>query len=477
MKRLSSLFIKVIAIVVVALSLGACGDLPKPEAVTATAPVNDRVATTALDDYIAKPDPAFTYDTTPAKEDVKEAYTARTYHMVSQEWLDASKVDRTKWEHWVVIIVPKEIEHKDHALLFINGGSNGGTDAPEADGALAQVAVLTKSILVDVKQIPNQPLHFPDEAMESYKQSGRGEDEMIAYAWDKFLRTKDPLWLPRLPMTKAIVRAMDLAQKEQPDLKSFFVCGGSKRGWTTWTTAAVDKRVDGIAPAVIDVLNVAKSLDNHHAAYGFWAPAVGSYNEMDVMARIHTPEFDELRKIVDPYSYIDRLTMPKYIMNSAGDQFFPPDSWKFYFDDLKGEKYLRYIANTDHGLNPEAYINMASFYNAIRTNTPRPKFTWKKAGDGSLEVKCETQPTKVVLWQATNAEGRDFRMEKIGKAYVSAPVSESSPGVYRADVKAPEKGWSAFFLELEFPNPNFKFPFKFTTGVSIVPDTYPAPKN
>ena len=169
--------------------------------------------------------------------------------------------------------------------------------------------------------------------------------------------------------------------------------------------------------------------------------------------------------------------MPKYIMNSAGDQFFPPDSWKFYFDDLKGEKYLRYIANTDHGLNPEAYINIASFYNAIRTNTPRPKFTWERTADGSLEVQCETQPTKVVLWQATNAEGRDFRMEKIGKAYVSAPAAESSPGVYRANVKAPEKGWTAFFLEMEFPNPSFKFPFKFTTGISIVPDTYPEQKN
>jgi PhoPQ-activated pathogenicity-related protein len=236
----------------------------------------------------------------------------------------------------------------------------------------------------------------------------------------------------------------------------------------------VDKRVVAIAPAVIDVLNVTKSLDSHHASYGFWAPAVGDYNAMDVISRIHTPEFDELRKIVDPYSYIDRLTMPKYILNSAGDQFFPADSWKFYYDDLKGEKYLRYMANTDHGLNAEAYFNMASFYHAIRTNTPRPEFAWSIAADGSLEVRCETPPTKVLLWQATNPEGRDFRLERIGRAYTSSPVAESAPGVYRADVKAPEKGWTAFFLEMEFPNPNFKFPFKFTTGVSIVPDVYPA---
>ncbi|MCC6794820.1 MAG: PhoPQ-activated pathogenicity [Candidatus Hydrogenedentes bacterium] len=431
------------------------------------------IAKTALDDYVAKPDPAFSYDSKPAREDVKDNYTARTYHMTSQEWLDASKVDRTKWEHWVIVVEPKEVEYKDHALLFINGGSNRGGDAPAADGALPQVAVMTKSILVDVKQIPNQPLHFPDEQMEKYKEPGRSEDEMITYAWDKFLVTQDPLWLPRLPMTKAVVRAMDLVQKEYPDVKHFFICGGSKRGWTTWTTAIVDPRVSAIAPAVIDVLNVTKSLDNHFASYGFWAPAVGDYDEMKIMDRMHTPEFEALRKVVDPYCYIDRLTMPKYIMNSAGDQFFPADGWKFYFDDLKGEKYLRYYPNTDHGLNPEAYMNMASFYTAVRTNTPRPKFTWKKNDDGSLEVTCETKPTKVLLWQATNAEGRDFRMEKIGKAYTSAPVTETAPGVYRTDIKAPEKGWTAFFLEMEFPNPVSKLPFKFTTGVSILPDVYP----
>ena len=42
--------------------------------------------------------------------------------------------------------------------------------------------------------------------------------------------------------------------------------------------------------------------------------------------------------------------MPKFMVNSAGDQFFLPDSWRFYFDDLKGEKYLRYVPNADHAL-------------------------------------------------------------------------------------------------------------------------------
>lgn len=43
-------------------------------------------------------------------------------------------------------------------------------------------------------------------------------------------------------------------EKYTKDLKNFVVGGASKRGWTTWTTAAVDDRVVAIVPVVIDLL-------------------------------------------------------------------------------------------------------------------------------------------------------------------------------------------------------------------------------
>ena len=84
-------------------------------------------------------------------------------------------------------------------------------------------------------------------------------------------------------MTKAAVRAMDTVVSYcaggNVPIDGFVVAGGSKRGWTTWTTAAVDRRVVAIVPIVIDLLNIEPSFKHHLAAYGFWAPAVGDYED------------------------------------------------------------------------------------------------------------------------------------------------------------------------------------------------------
>ena len=44
-------------------------------------------------------------------------------------------------------------------------------------------------------------------------------------------------------------------------------------------------------------------------------------------------------RIEDPFNYRSRLTMPKFIINAGGDQFFVPDSSQFYFNELSGTKY------------------------------------------------------------------------------------------------------------------------------------------
>lgn len=425
---------------------------------------------TALDEYVAKPDSNYSYH---LLNTIKgEGATSYILEMTSQQFLTSAEVDRPIWKHWMIVTRPDEVKSST-GLLFIGGGGNNGPAPKGPDGAMAKVAIATKSVVTELKNVPNQPLVFKGE------DKGRSEDSLIAYTWDKYLRTGDPKWPARLPMTKSAVRALDTitsfcASKEGGEIKvdSFVVAGGSKRGWTTWTTAAVDKRVVAIVPIVIDMLNVIPSFKHHYGAYGFWAPAVHDYEEMGIMRWTDTPEYAALMKIEEPYSYLDRLTMPKFIITSAGDQFFLPDSARFYFKDLPGVKYLRSVPNSDHSLkNTDAISSLTAFYDAILRHKPLPEFSWTLPSEGMVRVEPKTKPSVVKLWRATNPEGRDFRLEKIGPAYSSTDLSADDHGIYTATVDKPEKGFTAYFVELTYQND--PAPFKFTTQVAVIPDVEP----
>ncbi|MEW6130676.1 MAG: PhoPQ-activated pathogenicity-related family protein [Acidobacteriota bacterium] len=424
---------------------------------------------TALDRYVFKPDANYRYD---LLNTVKGAgYTAFIIELTSQQWRAAEEVDRPLWKHWLVIIQPEKVTTST-AMLFINGGSNGSKAPNGADANLAAVAVDTQAVVADLRMVPNEPLTFKDET------KSRTEDGIIAYTWEKFLKTGDETWPLRLPMTKAAVRAMDTvtafcgeAERGKLRVDKFVVAGGSKRGWTAWTTAAVDDRVTAVVPIVIDVLNNEKSMEHHFRAYGFWAPAIADYSNLHSWSG--TPQYAELMKIEDPYSYRERLTMPKLIMNSTGDQFFLPDSWQFYFDDLRGEKNLRYIPNTRHDLrNSDARDSLHAFFESVVKNQPRPRFSWRIEKDGSITVQTKDQPTEVKLWQATNAKARDFRLDTIGAVYKSSVLTAKKAGMYHAQIAAPMEGFTAYFVELTFPSGG-KYPLKLTTGVRVTPDKLP----
>ena len=188
-----------------------------------------------------------------------------------------------------------------------------------------------------------------------------------------------------------------------------------------------------------------------------------------------TQEYQNLLAIEEPYSYRDRLTMPKFMINAAGDQFFLPDSSRFYFDDLRGEKYLRYVPNTDHGMrNTDARESMLAYYEAFINGKPRPQFSWTFEANGDIRVSSKDKPSAVKLWQATNPERRDFRLMTIGPAYKSTDLEVQGSGVYVGRAAKPEKGFTAYFVELTYPSGG-KYPFKFTTGVRVTPDTEPYP--
>ena len=183
------------------------------------------------------------------------------------------------------------------------------------------------------------------------------------------------------------------------------------------------------------------------------------------------------QKIEDPYEYRDRLTMPKYIVEAAGDQYFLPDSSQFYYPDLKGEKYLRYVPNADHSLKgSDAEQNIGAFYQTVIKGVARPRFTWTNEANGDLRIVSQDKPTAVKLWQATNPEKRDFRLAEIGPAYKATDLEDRGNGVYVGHIEKPAKGWTAYFVEMTYANPaGGSLPLKFTTNVRVSPEKEPYP--
>ena len=127
-----------------------------------------------LDDYVNNIDPYTGY--TLESTEVGLGYTSHILNLTSQKWLTDSEVDHPIWQHWIVVIVPWEVNYET-AFLLINGGGNDINPPDPTDEeylAFAYLAVESKSVMALLETVPNQPLMFSDEDFT------RTEDEIIA---------------------------------------------------------------------------------------------------------------------------------------------------------------------------------------------------------------------------------------------------------------------------------------------------------
>ncbi len=430
---------------------------------------------TLLKDYVNGPAPDYKYEIVHSVPGV--TYDFHVLRMVSQKWLSPDLVDQNEWWHWISLVVPKDSPFET-SLMWIGGGSRDSKMPEKPNDLILAAALQTNSIVAEIHNIPFQPLTFANDTFGE-----RYEDAIIAYGWRKFLeggaKDEDAIWLARFPMTKAVKLGMDavtevVEKNYQKKLNSFVVGGASKRGWTTWTTAATDDRVVAMVPVVIDMLNLEESFAHHWRNYGFWAPAVDDYVREGIMDWMGTHEFDRLIELTEPYSFRADIDIPKLLINAAGDQFFQPDSWEFYWNELIGEKHLQYVPNYGHDLSEsDALPNMISFYDAIINKTPRPQYEWKVSEDKIvLSLDPADKPISVKAWTAENLSTRDFRVDEFGPNWKSTELVGNNAGIYELELKNPEAGFKAFFIEATFAG---EAPLKITSGVEVLPRTYPFP--
>jgi PhoPQ-activated pathogenicity-related protein len=404
--------------------------------------------------YIAKPDRSFAWKLD--KTDTTKAATVYSIALTSQTW------QKIEWKHDLVVILPAGVKPTATMLLWNTGGKPSARNV----ALQAQLAINIKAPVAFLYGIPAQPL-FGDKK----------EDALIAETFVRYLDTKDADWPLLFPMVKSLVKAMDALQafakaEWKVEVKNFVVSGASKRGWTSWLTAASDPRVKAVMPVVIDTLHMQKQMPHQLKSFGTYSLMIKDYTERKL---VPMPDSDDARRLwswVDPWVYRARLKMPKMIVNGTNDPYWTQDALNLYWDDLEGPKYISYVPNAGHNLEETLADGSKSFDRAIGIlsgfaaamihDRPMPKLTWKTVegkGAAAFAVTSDPAPQAARLWTA-DAPTRDFR-----KANWTATELPAGRDI-GAKVAKPKDGYRVGLVECEYEANGLTY--RLTTQVRIV---------
>lgn len=487
---------------------------------------------TELDEFIAAPDDTYEwYDMNSTLDG--PGWTAHLVNLTSQTWLTAEDSSQPVWWHVLAIIVPDNLSDKasSYCGLWVTGGKNNGAlpQVTDEDMLVSGALAVGQGVIVgSLFQIPNAPIVFATDPL----QKSRTEDAIIAFTWNHYVNVdnEDYRWPLHLPMTKATIRAMDtieawmaldkhqgkfLAKPEDAEDIKWIVAGASKRGWTTWlTAAAVPERLAVAVPIVLDYANTVPNLHHQWMAYGGWTWAFKDYYEMNFTKDLDNPNTQKMFDFCDPMVYFDRFTeMHKFVVNTGMDEFMMPDDDWFWWDMMPEPKHRLMLPNTEHSMATgilEAVPAINAYCDQVLHDKTLPSPTWTMSDDKTtitLDAGTDPAPIKVDMWWAssecTNTR-RDFRIATaddpcecgIGSdgyctelksfwSHETLTEDSSNPGVYVGTQVAPEDGWTAFFLDVTYDKddsttvkrvgdwPVDRGLLDFTTQVGIVPNTFP----
>lgn len=308
---------------------------------------------TALQDYLKKPEADYGYRV------VQESRGLTEISLTSQRW------QGKPWKHSLVVVTPDNVDKPDTAILYVTGDRVESQDIP----FIKKFAEQARMPVITLFDVPNQPLF---EARE---------DALIAITFGKYLETGDPNWPLLFPMTKSAKKAMDAIQSwSKGAISKFVVTGASKRGWTTWLVgASQDKRVLGIAPMVFDMLDMPRQLAYQRQSWGRYSDEINDYVQTGLVDVLKTPRGKEILSMVDPYSYLHKMTLPTLVVVGTNDRYWALDAHRLYWDRIRGPKLMRAVPNVGHNLGggADAARSIAFFARclsgAIPGGLPRPE--------------------------------------------------------------------------------------------------------
>ena len=394
---------------------------------------------TGLDRYVAAPDGGARWDAAGPPEAALGGGVTQTLRLRSQVWRGL------EWTHRLYAGVPGEVTPDAPLWLYVTGDGDHGFEWT----MLQALAGRTRCPVAMLCGVPNQPLL-----------EGLGEDALIAATFERFLDGAGPEaadWPLLLPMTKAAVRAMDALQEwtaaRGVAARRFIVSGASKRGWTAYLTAAVDRRVAGLAPMVYDNLNLQAQLRRQYEVFGSdLSPEIGDYVAHRITAAIGDggQRAWELAEMVDPYTYRDRLTQAKCLLLGTNDPYWPVDALRLYREDLPGETAVAYFPNCGHGLGDPARLlgALLRLHAAVTAASPLPRVRLDGTISGGrvrLHAAADVDgPLR--LWRA-QADGQDFRDAK----WAAEPLADGAP--WSGEISALDGRWQALYVEADVAVP------------------------
>ena len=375
-----------------------------------------------------------------SKVPIDKGMTLYQINMTSQIWHGAT------WKHTIVVVVPAKPVAPDLALVLLGGLP--GTAGANSLAIYAQMA-----------EDSGVPCVVLNPMVDCFGQHGRFE--LTNYATAQFLKTKDPTWIIGAPCARAAARGMDAVEavlsKDGLPVKRFILTGHSRDGMVSWFGAIADPRVQGIIPVGADGLNL--TAPSQHQTMAFIQSVAG--NLQSEVGKAFIASFD-------PYSFRDRLTVPKLIVSGTNDHIYDPNSVNEYWDGLPGAKWHLYLEGADHAHesgNPKTHRAIAVFARLLAEHKEPPKLEWKfanSAGKITLTGTTSNAAKSARLWVGLGGNLSQLQFtERPAKLGLASPNETA----FTADIAMSPTGYTAVFAEIEYEHEGK--PYSLTTGIFI----------
>ncbi|GJP30545.1 hypothetical protein CLOM_g3799 [Closterium sp. NIES-68] len=414
-----------------------------------------------MDRYVYTADPEFRWEDTGNRMREKESggwWTGYWLKVTTHAWLNRTVTNRYKWWHWLALIAPDNMHnaHKGLVLFFVGAGLNpvNQVHIPGADEIFIRLAapmVVELGILgVMLQQVPVMPITFHVGPPGIGARARLEEEEITAHTIAMFLDHPDEWeWLTPLPMAKSIIRALDASQLAARELlphvpvEGFVAVGVSKRAGMSYIAAALDKRVVAFMTYGYDLLNVVPNLQHMHDSLGGWPILLKFNSEYNISQRLHSKEYRKLADMIDPYSFIARMDMPKLLISASNDEFFLIDDTYYFLKDMPQPTQVKIVPNLYHMAIQNsfwAYDACLSFFasllevNSSCASLPassRPALTWTRpnipsssssSSSSSSNSSSSTSSSSPSSLKAVAVEGTGlFAQEGAGEAGARGP--------------------------------------------------------